>query len=509
MKLASASLLFVLFNLSLWSTPTDLSLDISSASIELSATEITPSPSPEELLAVAITDKRNLFPSVKIPLALEQQDLSRHHYLDTTIVNTGDAPLKITFWAVGEVTWDPAAGTVELAPGESKVCSVDLWQSWPGGLMSKCDPSKITHIQFTVDRPKAFGSYTIGRITLRGQPPSERPDFSAANRLSVPPMIDSAPAPGKRVRQKLPSFENTSIYHSLYLPNDWQPGKRYPIIVEYAGNRWLTSKVYSPGTPEGSRMGYGMSEGDGYIWVNAPYVNADLKTQALNGWGDADATADYAVELVKMLCEDFGGDHSSVIITGFSRGAVAAGFIGLRNKQISDVWLGFHACQHYDGDGIGGADYDSALSIRGPRKAGRATFHTDNTQHQELHKLFERLQFPVTFADSKLRAHTDTMFLEDRPSTLLLRQWLADTIANKPGTASISGRVSKKNGKPLPNVRIQSGDTHFTYTDKNGDYLLEGLVTGKRNVSATLKNWTANQTIVLESNGTTGLNFKI
>lgn len=375
--------------------------------------------------------------------------------------------------------------------------------------MSKTDPGNIKAVQFTVDRPKANGNFSIGKITTRGDAPIKQPDLTAANRLTVPQMVVAVPSAGKRVRHQLPSFEGTEIYHSLYLPTDWQPNKRFPIIIEYAGNRWITSKVYSPGTPEGSRMGYGMSQGSGYIWVNAPYVNSDLKTQALNGWGDADATAEYAVELVKLICEDFGGDHSSVFITGFSRGAVATGFIGLRNERVSDVWLGFHACQHYDGDGIGGADYDSALNIRGPRKAGRSTFHTDNTRHEKLHNIFEQLQFPVTFADSYLGAHTDTMFLEDRPSTLAVRTWLADTIKNKPGTTSISGKVVDKRGRPIKGIRIQSGETHFTYTNKKGDYQLDGLVKGERQVKASTHGWESTHELNLRPGNISGVDFQI
>ena len=38
------------------------------------------------------------------------------------------------------------------------------------------------------------------------------------------------------MRQSAPGYEHTSAYHALYLPANWQPGKKFPVLVEYAGN---------------------------------------------------------------------------------------------------------------------------------------------------------------------------------------------------------------------------------------------------------------------------------
>jgi len=84
--------------------------------------------------------------------------------------------------------------------------------------------------------------------------------------LEVPALSDGPPAPGKRVKQGM---------HVLYLPMDWKPGAKMPVIVELAGNGNYSNKYgdVSKGVPEGSNLGYGLSGGKGFIWLCAPYLN--------------------------------------------------------------------------------------------------------------------------------------------------------------------------------------------------------------------------------------------
>lgn len=453
------------------------------ADLEVEGARATPVSGPDTLLRVETGSQKNRFPSVLIHAPDGCWDLSAHRYLETSFRNIGATDLQVEFWAVGAPGWDAPVASVKLKPGETQVCAIDLQQRWKGGLVNKVDARDIRYLRVSLNKSKKGGRFEMAPVSLKGIASAvEKP--AGYERLTLPEMVDAAPLAGRRVRDQLPHFEGTALYHSLYLPTDWQPGGRYPIIVEYAGNRWFSAPCHSIGYPEGSRMGYGMSEGRGFIWVNAPFVNADRQTQALNGWGDAEATVDYAVELVTYLCENFGGDHSSVILTGFSRGAVATGYIGRYNDRISDVWLAFHPCQHYDGDGIHGATYEGALNERGPRINGRVTFHTDNGNHEKLRAMFTQLGAPVIFASSELGAHTDTMFLENRPSTLALRKWLKETVAKKPGTVVVSGRVTDAGGRGVPGVRVASGETHVVYTDATGRYELAGLVPGRRSFVA-------------------------
>ena len=81
---------------------------------------------------------------------------------------------------------------------------------------------------------------------------------------------------GKRVKQVHPDWIQTEVYHLLYLPKDWQPGKRYPVIVEYAGNGPYQNRF-------GDIVRVTRKEQDGlwhywrprFIWVCIPYLNTD------------------------------------------------------------------------------------------------------------------------------------------------------------------------------------------------------------------------------------------
>ena len=83
------------------------------------------------------------------------------------------------------------------------------------------------------------------------------------NRLIVPEIENKPPAAGLRVRDQLPQFKSTEIYHSLYLPTDWKSNwrdnsQRYPVIFledrpsTLALRNWLRDTVAKkPGTFEG------------------------------------------------------------------------------------------------------------------------------------------------------------------------------------------------------------------------------------------------------------------
>ncbi|SVD49707.1 uncharacterized protein METZ01_LOCUS402561, partial [marine metagenome] len=109
--------------------------------------------------------------------------------------------------------------------------------------------------------------------------------------LVTPVMTEEAPAPGKRVRQVAPEYEGTQVYHTLYLPTDWQKGKTYPVLVEYTGNK--APFCGSTGEVKGANLGYGLSGGKGFIWISMPYVQKGKKENSVKWWGDRQATIDY------------------------------------------------------------------------------------------------------------------------------------------------------------------------------------------------------------------------
>src|SRR3954463_7270836 len=93
---------------------------------------------------------------------------------------------------------------------------------------------------------------------------AELPDISTVPPdLTVPEMTDGPPAPGLRVRHTTAGWEKTEIYGALYLPPEWQPGGRIPVLVEWAGNGGYKNAFgdISTGRPEGSKLGYGLTEG--------------------------------------------------------------------------------------------------------------------------------------------------------------------------------------------------------------------------------------------------------
>jgi len=100
-------------------------------------------------------------------------------------------------------------------------------------------------------------AFSLILIVLFGSVLPQRIAADTSIALTVPEVNDDVPSPGKRVLQSLPAYRNTSVRHSLYLPTDWLPNKKYPLIVEYAGN----GRTVANGKP---CLGYGISGGQNF-----------------------------------------------------------------------------------------------------------------------------------------------------------------------------------------------------------------------------------------------------
>ena len=268
-------------------------------------------------------------------------------------------------------------------------------------------------------------------------------------RLKTPPMTRGAPAAGKRVRQVTPEYAGTAVHHTLYLPRDWrrtraQAGGAYPVIVEYTGNRWPASG--STGKVEDANLGYGLTGGEGFIWVVLPSVAKDRKQNAVTWWGDLDATLDYCKLNVPRICKEFGGDPKKVFLCGFSRGAIAANFLGLADDEIAKLWRGFITHDHYDGV-FKVSDEASALE-RLKRLGGRpqlicSALGTEKTRaylaKQTSLENFTFLDVPVTelfeIPDGKIiHPHTDLWMHVDSIYRQEARRWL-EAIARRPNSS--------------------------------------------------------------------------
>jgi len=254
-------------------------------------------------------------------------------------------------------------------------------------------------------------------------PGAKKPVKKVPPDLATPVMTDDAPAAGKRVRQQNKTYQGTGVYHVLYLPTDWQAGKKYPVIVEYAGNQYKQG----PGTPESSNLGYGISAGRGVIWVCMPYVNSEKKINQTKWWGDVHATLDYCKHTVRRICNEYGGDPERVFIAGFSRGAIACNFLGLHDDEIASLWRGFICHSHYDGVrrwGYPGSDRKSAAK-RIQRLGRRPQFISQERSVDQTKKYLDEV-YPkgnFTFVPLPGIEHTDTWVLYDSPERKKLRDW--------------------------------------------------------------------------------------
>ena len=248
--------------------------------------------------------------------------------------------------------------------------------------------------------------------------------------LSPPRCVEGGPAPGIRVRQTLPPFASSDVHHTLYLPKDWRPNHHYPVIVEYAGNGPYENEYgdVCSGLVEDCSLGYGISGGQGFIWACLPFVSDDGQRNQRDWWGDEDATVAYCLAAVERVCSEYGGDPTALILAGFSRGAIACNYIGLRNDEIASLWRAFVAHSHYDGVRewpYPGCDRASALT-RLRRLEGRPQFvsHERSTAETQAYLTATGIAGAFTFVDLPYRNHTDTWVLRDIPERARLREWV-------------------------------------------------------------------------------------
>ena len=246
------------------------------------------------------------------------------------------------------------------------------------------------------------------------------------------PVIEVGPAnPGKRVKQTLPVYSETEVYHLLYLPTNWEAGKKYPVIVEYPGNGPWSNDIgdVSTGKVDGCNLGYGIGGGRDYIWISMPFISENGLQNQDWWWGDIEATKQYCMKTVELVCEKYGGDEQSVILAGFSRGAIAANYIGLHDDEIANIWQAFIANSHYDG--LRKWDYpesdpESALK-RLQRLKGRPQFicqEGKGTAETKAYLSNMGIEGDFTFMDISFRNHTNTWILYNIPERKVIREWL-------------------------------------------------------------------------------------
>ena len=298
-------------------------------------------------------------------------------------------------------------------------------------------------------------------ISLPGMTFAADPDISTVPPdLVIPPITSGEPAAGKRVFYRLPNDAETVPEMVLYLPTDWTPEGRFPVIVEYAGNGNYENKYgdVSTGRPEGSQLGYGLTGGAGAIWVCLPFLNAAGDGLAITWWGDSpdhrpEATVALAKRAVPAICEGFSGDAERVILCGFSRGALACNAIGLHDEEIALLWCGFFCYSHYDGVRerwpYAGSDRESAR-LRLLRLGGRPQLICQEGSVEAARAYLEStgVKGDFTFLKTGFRNHNDGWLLRPSPARESAREWLKSYFAGSSQQAGV--RASALERKEIP-----------------------------------------------------------
>lgn len=253
--------------------------------------------------------------------------------------------------------------------------------------------------------------------------------------LETPSAEYGEPRSGRRVRQTITRWEGTEIHHALYLPTDWRRGRRYPVIVEYAGNGHYRNRFgdSSDGSVEGSNLGFGLSGGRGFLWLCLPYVNAAEKRNEALWWGDPAATVEYCKDAVRLVCDRWGGDPDRLVLTGFSRGAIACNYIGLREDEIARLWRAFLPYSHYDGVQTKWPypDSDRASALERLRRLqGRPQFiiQENSIEATRAYLAATGVEAPFTFRALPFRNHNDAWTLRDIPERREARAWLKNAL---------------------------------------------------------------------------------
>ena len=276
---------------------------------------------------------------------------------------------------------------------------------------------------------------------------TERNDLHTVMRdVFAPPLTTGEPAPGRWVRQTLPTRAGTAAYHCVYLPRDWRPGKKIPLLVGFPGNGPFRSRFgdRSGGLPEDNPMGIGVSGGRGFVVLSLGYLDSRKNLQPTgNWWGDVEATIAYAKDAVRFMCDTYGADPAQVVLLGFSRSAIGASFIGLHDDSIAPLWRAIlcydgwesqadmtsnryrhdQSSYHYDPKDFDG----TGVAQRYQRLAGRPLFILGG--RGEIEQLNATLHWPVELLAKPHRNHNVSWALRDTSERAAVRAWLERVLA--------------------------------------------------------------------------------
>ena len=283
---------------------------------------------------------------------------------------------------------------------------------------------------------RVVGFAVVGGLLLCMAPGMNAGNWTPLDDLVTPAMTDESPAAGRRVRQVAAEYKGTEVYHALYLPVDWKPAGKYSVIVEYTGNKFVESG--STGEVKDANLGYGLTGGKEFIWVTMPCIAKGGQRNAVRWWGDRQATIDYCKTNLPRICQQFGGDPESVLICGFSRGAIAASYIGLADDEIASFWKGMFTHDHFDGDRKWGYPESDRRSARNrlARLKGRpvmacgigSDFPADQAELANVTTLKPLVEEIFRIPEGKvIHPHTDLWMHRASEYRNKARQWLQES----------------------------------------------------------------------------------
>lgn len=378
----------------------------------------------------------NNFPIFKI-IPKNKDDtfnLSDFKYVSLSVKNLHDKSVRFSLWAHSGHGYSGAISEnkdlCSLAPGEEKTFKIDLETRFPGkDAMFDCvDRSKISSVELVVNRIGPAKKDSAGNsiypnsskllikdILPCGKPlkPFNKEALSARYLTPEIQPVGTFPKAGIRFYRKLKGYENTDIVHAVFLPNNWQKGKKYPLIVEYTGNVFYHPKgyCYSTGFLSQANMGSALSRGEDFIVLTLPFINKDGKREQFDAWGDPDLAVKYCLEALADAEKYFGADPRAYVFTGFSRGEIAANYIALRTDEIAKKWLCFVR----------------ASSSVWPSKWNGAQYGWE----ERMARLGKREVLNCSPRYGSV--HVDTMFNEDTPACVKTRKKLKEIVSKALG----------------------------------------------------------------------------
>ena len=264
----------------------------------------------------------------------------------------------------------------------------------------------------------------------------------------LPPLSRLAPAAGRRVILRLPGQEDLPCYHTLSLPTDWQPNRRYPVLAEWAGNGPYRGDHgdTNSGRVEDACLAQGLAGTDGAIVLGLPYLDAAGTQNVSQWWGtppsyDHEPTIAYAKAAINDVCDRFSGDPDRVVLVGFSRGSIACNALGLADDAIASMWTAAVCFSHYDGLRPWPFPQSSpeAARARLTRLGGRQQLiiaeSRDESPSPALAAIRKHLASghpggAFTFLESGFVNHDDDWALRPCPARREARRWLGTVLEN-------------------------------------------------------------------------------